>query len=185
MTHRIGFFFLAFWLALGASGIAEEKVNERFSGRVIDQTGSVPGFSATYLTVTIEKYNTAEEIQELAKILAEKGQDALLKAIEKRETGRIRIGNRLSYPLAATRTFEVEGKRIVRAMTDRPIAMIEAWRDSRSMDYPFGFVELVLDAEGKGQGTLIVGAKLEFKDGKLEMESYGREPFRLTNITSK
>jgi hypothetical protein len=70
-------------------------------------------------------------------------------------------------------------------MTDRPIPIVEAWRNDRSMDYPFGFLEIILDAEGKGQGVLVVAAKIEFKDGKIEMESYGREPFRLTNMSSK
>jgi hypothetical protein len=30
-----------------------------------------------------------------------------------------------------------------------------------------------------------LAATIEFKDGKIEMESYGSEPFRLTNISSK
>ena len=182
LTMTVVFLFL---LSCGFSFSADEKYIERYGGRIMDQTGAVPGFSATFVTIMIEKYNTAEEILDLAKLLAQKDQEAVLKEIEKREVGRIRIGNRLSYPLSATRTFENEGKKIIRAMTDRPINIAEAMADTRSTDYPFGFMELVLDAEGKGEGVLVVAAKIEMKDGKLEMESYGREPFRLTNITKK
>jgi len=164
---------------------ADTKLEERYGGRVIDQTGSVPGFSATYVTIMIDRYNTDDEIAGYAKALAENGQDGLLKAIENHENGRIKIGNRLSYPLSAIRMFEKDGKRLIRALTDRPIPMIEAWRNNRSMDYPFGFIEILLDEKGKGQGSLVAAAKIEIKDGKLEMESYGREPFRLTNITKK
>ena len=164
---------------------AEQKLNQKFSGRVVDASGAVPGFSATFLDLTIQQYTSDEDLMALANILAEKGQDALLKAIEKRENGRIKIGNRLSYPLSVTRTFERDGKTILRAMTDRPIPMIEAWRNNRSTDYPFGFIEIILDAEGKGEGTLIPAAKIQIKEGKLEMESYGREPFRVLNVTKK
>jgi len=164
---------------------ADDKKEERYSGRVIDQTGSVPGFSATYVTIMIDKYNTDDEIIGYQKALAEGGQDGLLKAIENKENGRIKIGNRLSYPLSAIRKFEKDGKTLIRALTDRPIPMVEAWRNNRSMDYPFGFIEILLDEKGKGQGSLTAAAKIEIKEGKLEMESYGREPFRLTNITKK
>jgi hypothetical protein len=181
-TRAIVVFFVL--LALNFSN-ADEKSQERFNGRVIDAAGAVPGFSATYFTVTIEKYNTDEEVQQFAKALVEKGQDGLLKAIEKHENGRVKIGNRLSYPLSVTRVFEKDGKRLIRALTDRPIPMVEAWRNNRSMDYPFGFIQIVLGPDGKGEGTLVAAAKIEIKDGNLEMESYGREPFRLTNITTK
>src|SRR5215470_16408810 len=89
---------------------ADDKKEERYSGRVIDQTGSVPGFSATYVTIMIDKYNTDDEIIGYQKALAEGGQDGLLKAIENKENGRIKIGNRLSYPLSAIRKFEKDGK---------------------------------------------------------------------------
>jgi hypothetical protein len=176
---------LIFVLVFGGSILSAEEKKETFSGRVVDAAGAIPGVSAAYLTVTIEKYNTPEEIAALAKLLAEEGQDALLKKIEKMEVGRIRIGNRLSYPLCLARSIDIEGKRVIRAMTDRPIPIVEAFRQSRSMDYPFGFVQLTLNSEGKGEGVLVVATKLEFKEGKLEMESYGHEPFRLMNITTK
>jgi hypothetical protein len=172
-------------LVCSIANSAENKLNERYSGRVIDAAGAVPGFSATYVTITVDRYNTDDEIAAYAQALAEKGQDGLLKAIENKENGRIRIGDRLSYPLSAIRMFEKDGKRLIRALTDRPIPMIEAWRNNRSMDYPFGFIEILIDKTGKGQGTLIAAAKIEIKDRKLEMESYGREPFRLTNIKKK
>jgi hypothetical protein len=178
---------LILWVMMiwNIANAAEDKLNERYSGRVIDAAGAVPGFSATYVTITIQKYNTDDEIAAYAKALAEQGQDGLLKAIGNKENGRIKIGNRLSYPLSIIRMFEKDGKRLIRALTDRPIPMVEAWKNTRSMDYPFGFIEIRLDENGKGQGTLVAAAKIEIKDGKLEMESYGREPFRITNITKK
>src|SRR5262245_30996842 len=94
------FLLLVFLLAWNFAYAADEKLNERYNGRVIDQTGSVPGFSATSVTIMIDKYNTDDEIAAYAKVLAENGQDGLLKAIENKKNGRIKIGNRLSYPLS-------------------------------------------------------------------------------------
>jgi hypothetical protein len=40
------------------------------------------------------------------------------------------------------------------------------------------------DGKDKGEGTLLVGAKLAFdkEENKLEVESLGSQPVRLTNI---
>jgi hypothetical protein len=63
--------------------------------------------------------------------------------------------------------------------------MVEAMKNPRSRDYQFGVVEIVLESDGKGQGNLIAAAKIEFKDKNLEIESFGLEPFRITNVTAK
>ena len=71
----------------------------------------------------------------------------------------------------------------MRAVIDRPIQMFEVMRSLRSEDYPYGMVELVLDDKGKGEGSLIAAAKIEFnKEGAVEIENLGTRPFRLMNV---
>ena len=68
----------------------------------------------------------------------------------------------------------------MRFATDRPVAFIEARSFLRTMDYPFGIIELRLDAKGKGSGRLIAAAQVKFdSQGVLQIESYGLEPFRI------
>jgi hypothetical protein len=186
MAPRKFFMFLLLVYLCTSVVIGEDKKYlDNFQGAIIDSSGAVPRISMTQFWMKIEKYTSDEDVMKYASILTEKGPDALADAIHKLENGRIKIGNRLSYHLSITRSFEKDGKRIVRALTDRPIAMVEAMKNPRSRDYQFGVVEIVLESDGKGQGNLIAAAKIEFKDKNLEIESFGLEPFRITNVTAK
>ena len=81
---------------------------------------------------------------------------------------------------------EIEGgsKRIVFA-TDRPMSFYEARNDTRSSDYEFMLCEMRIGADGKGEGKLAVSTKISYdKDKKsVEIENYGQEPVRLTQVT--
>jgi hypothetical protein len=115
---------------------------------------------------------------------------------EQKETGWIRTQSgagmkgwpsvRLHY---AYQFPQPDGKRIVVIVTDRNIGMAEAMSASRSTDYEVSAImmELAKGEEGKekGQGTLFRAAKLGFdkEKQKLEIESLGFEPIRLTDIT--
>ena len=73
-------------------------------------------------------------------------------------------------------------------MTDRNMSMAEVMRNNRSTEYEVSAIVMELekgeDGKEKGQGTLFLATKLGFdKDKKkLEIESLGYEPIRLTNI---
>ena len=57
---------------------------------------------------------------------------------------------------------------------------------SRSRDYPFGVIEVRLDAESKGDGSVYVAAKIEFDDDdNLIIESYGNPPFSIFEIAQQ
>ena len=116
-------------------------------------------------------------------MLAEKGPNGLEKAMRKIDKGWIRVGSSLGYHVSVTRTFDTGGGRTIRVATDRPIQMFEVMRGLRSLDHPFGIVELQLDANGRGEGRLIAAAEVGFtKEGVLEIESFGTQPFRLLQV---
>lgn len=167
---------------ISATGVVAESVPEQFSGRFVDAGGAIPGATATFVTIRINEYTSDEKVAGFVKLLADQGQDALEDALWDLDIGWIRIGNSLGYPLSIARSFDVDGGRIVRVVTDRPIQMFEVMRGLRTKDYPFGIIELRLDEEGKGEGRLIAAAQAEIKDGQLEIESYGTEPFRLLGM---
>lgn len=68
------------------------------------------------------------------------------------------------------------------------MSMAEVMRNNRSTEYEVSAIVMELekgeDGKEKGQGTLFLATKLGFdKDKKkLEIESLGYEPIRLTNI---
>lgn len=161
------------------------KLPMEFSGRIVDTANQLPRKTTTFFTMKIEKLTPVEDIQSFAAILAKDGPDKLVEKIHDLDNGWVKVGSRLSYHLSITRVLEKDGKRIVRAVTDRPIAMAEVMKGTRSEDYPFGIIEVMLDEQGKGQGRLTAAAKMQFKDGTLEVESYGIEPFAIMNVTLK
>ncbi len=167
-------------LALVGGGAA--GASERFTGSVVDVGGAVRATSARF-TLQIDEYSDLEEIRTLLGVLAEQGPGGLEKAMRKLDRGWFRVGAELGYPVSVARSIETEGGRVVRAVVDRPIQMFEVMRGLRSADYPFGIIEIKLDANGKGEGRLIAAAKVEFNDeGAVEIESLGTQPFRLMQV---
>ncbi len=159
---------------------------ERIKGRVIDAGSSVPGPNSAFFTLHVDEYSTAADVQELAALLAKEGSNALLKKLRKMDHGYIRIGRSLGYPVAVIRSIETPEGRVIRAVTDRPIQIYEVMRSLRTEDYPFGVIEIRLPADGKGEGTLIAAAQVEYnKDGVIEIESFGIQPFRLMNVEAE
>lgn len=56
---------------------------------------------------------------------------------------------------------------------------------TRSEDYPFTYVELVIDSNGKGEGTLIPAARIHFDSknkNQVDAENFGIYPARLVGV---
>ena len=181
---------LTLFLALSwpSAVMAQElETPERFQGIIIDAGGAVPRRSTAPFTLVIEKYSTVEEINSLIGVLAEGGQNALEKAMFKLDNGYIKIGASTGYPISITRSLDVDGGRIIRAVTDRPIQMFEVRRNLRSLEHSLGIIEIELPAGAKkGTGQLIAAAKVSLREnGSIEIESLGTQPFRLSNVTLK
>lgn len=172
-------------LFLLVTPLAAQSVPEQFTGRIVDAGGAVPGRSATFVTIRINEYTSDEDLAGYVDLLAEKGQDAVERELWNVDIGWIRIGNSLGYPLSIARSYDVEGGRIIRVLTDRPIQMYEVRRGLRSQNYPFGIIELKLDEEGKGEGSLIAAASAKMTDEALEIESFGTQPFRLLKMKTE
>lgn len=137
------------------------------------------------LQITITRWTTDEERDLLLTTLVKDGQEAMIKILGKqKETGFVRLPNKLGYRLYYAREFKKDGKRKIILATDRPISMAEAWRDNRSMDYAIAMIELLLDAEDKGEGALLFGVKLtpNQETKTLAIENYGTDPVQLKNV---
>jgi hypothetical protein len=148
--------------------------------------------------IRITKWSTADERKALIGVFLDKGQDGLLRSLEKIDAhGRIRLpgamgtgpassqaslGNDLRY--AWHTKLPDGGDRIVIA-TDRIISFREQANQPRTVDYPFTFIQIHLPkGGGEGEGKLAYATKLSFdkKKNNVEMENYGTEPVRLNQI---
>ncbi len=155
------------------------------------------GSNAT-VAIHINSWSTAAERQRLIAAMVDKGEDALLSALQKaRVVGRwnipgymgpdvhqLRLGHDIHY--AYQSPLPEGGKRIVIA-TDRYIGFVEARNQPRSIDYPFTLMEMHVDKDGKGEGKLAVATKISFdkKKNQITLENYSSEPVRLQNLEVK
>jgi hypothetical protein len=146
------------------------------------------GPKAGTVDITLERLSSDEERANLIAAFMEKGQDGLLKALQKVKprVGYINLPGRLGWDLKyAYRFVHSDGTSRVVIVTDRKIEYWEARNQPRTMDYPFTMIEMRLDKDGKGEGRMAYSTKISrSKDGKtIELENYGISPVALNEIS--
>jgi len=167
-------------LALGAgmllfsTGLAKEKSDPDVYSAVWAVVGGTAGGSTVSIDILVNRYNTDEEIMNYAALLADNGPDALRQTLEKEDLGQLSPVGRIGTPIAIARRLQKGDKTIVRVVTARYLSFVELRYSGRSVDYPYTFLELVLDKNGKGTGTAIGAAKIRFnkKKNTYEIESF-------------
>ncbi len=176
-------------LALLSAATAEtqDKAVLRLRAFAVNMSG-VGRASSTTLDIVFERWSSDEERKKLLDTLVEKDDEALLSALEriKPRVGYIRTPKSLGWDIQYARMQETPsgGKRIVFA-TDRPMGFYEVRNNLRSADYEFMVCEIRLGPKGEGEGRLSTATKVQFDRQKrtIELENYGIEPVRLTNVT--
>ena len=175
---------------------AQEKSKprkEKFWALAYMPSGAGPAMVGAGLKVNVDLYVDAytsdDEAKSMASLLINAGPDALLKVLEKSKTiGKIRLSGRTGfYNLKLIRSHRTPTGRRIYAVGDRPVGFLEAYASNRSLDYPFGILQLELktDEKGKeeGEGALLYSAKIKVLDGKsIDVESYGVGPIRLMGV---
>jgi len=139
--------------------------------------------------ITINRLSSDEERAGLLEALKDPASRSLPDALRQQESvGRLREIQGLGHDLRYSRVIPGEdgGMQIILA-TDRPIAFGEAARNTRSMDNNVSLIVMTLDAEGNGEGQLMLGAEMTWNEEKnqLVIENLSSEPVRLNSITRR
>jgi hypothetical protein len=170
-------------LALEPAGSAQNQ-RETFTAFAV-QTVARPGSQTGTVDISIDRWSTDAQREQLIVALKEGGPKALLKALQRQpEVGRIRTPDRVGYDLRYARQAPLEdGGRQIVIGTDRPIGYLEARNMGRTMDYPFTLVEMRLNANNEGEGKLLSMTKIYIDDkNNLVLENYGQQPTQLNQI---
>ena len=184
---------LALSLSMAAPAQEEKKKSEKFSALAYMPHGAGPAMVGAGTRVNVDlwvnSYTTDAEAKSMAGALLEGGSEALLKALEKAKTiGKIRLSGRVGfYDFKLIRSHQTENGRRIYAVGDRPVGFLEAYAGNRSLDYPFGILQLELKKNSKGReegtGALLYSAKIKVLDGKsIDVESYGIGPIQLMGV---
>lgn len=170
-------------LALAPPVAAQE---ERFSAWAVSM-GNIATGSNAQVDIVINRWSSDAERERLVKAFVDKGQDELLKQLQKIKppVGRFNVVGQLGWDIQFAREVKGEdgGRRIFIA-TDRKISFREAASNTRTMDYPFTLIELRLDQNGEGEGRASIMTKITWNKKKdvLELENYSSEPVRLQQV---
>jgi hypothetical protein len=173
--------FLGSLLLLGHGQLAG-AAPEKYAAVAVGTGGNIGGQTLS-LDIHIDQYTSDAEAKELADLLAEQGQDALRRRLEQISKGKISPVGRVGNDISVIRSQPTDkGKRIV-LVSARVMPWVEMYVGGRSTQYNLSWVVLELDQEGKGTGSVILGAKLQFdEEGKLDVTSYGRQFVKLVNV---
>jgi len=193
---RFSLFFgslLLVFLTLCSSSNVNAQSKETYTGTVLSYgTGFNTRAVTRTFTLTIDGTTSDSLAQEYLNILQSGGQDDALKAIKKEELGRFSVGANVGIPINVVRVSSEGGKRKIFIVFERWTQFAEYRGGYRSLDYPFGVIEMTIDeTTGKGEGTYIAAAQIRWKQDKkskeyqVEIENFATYPAKLMGVLQR
>jgi hypothetical protein len=178
---------LGLTVALGAPAILAQTNGQpqEFNAAAIVNNNLGAGAGRVIMRVT--RWSSEAERGRLSRALLTKGPDSLLEQLrDMKSVGTIRTPDSLGYDLryAIQEPGEDGGRRVVIA-TDRPIGFWEAVNRPRTIDYPFTVIQMQLDKNGEGKGTMSFATKIQARGNTIELENFASAPVMLNDIRAK
>ena len=187
-----GFLTIFMFFSLFAVNLRAQR-SETYTGTVLSY-GS--GFNTRTVTRTftlnIDRLTSDAQAQRYLNLLSESGQDRVLDAIDDEELGRFSVGANIGVPVNVVRESVVNGQRRIFIVFKRWTQFAELRGGYRSLDYPFGVIELFIDERtGKGEGTYIAAARIRWDRNdknnqyQIEIENFATYPARLLGVMQR
>jgi hypothetical protein len=145
-----------------------QSAAEVFTATAVVKTADGKSASAP-LTITIDRKMSESEAGSLANAFKAGGAAALRKGLEGvKPTGTVRIG----------------AGRLLTILTDQPLLFVGAAAPGAKPreGYDFAVIDIEVDAQGNGSGTLAPAARLRLNQSAFVVEDYGAEVVRLTAV---
>jgi hypothetical protein len=180
-------FVLGLVISQSLAVYAQDKARPEAYSAVAMGTGGSVGGKTILFDFRMSQYTTDEELQNFAQLVKDKGTDALRRSLEKEDKGRISAVGSTGNQIAVARKRQQGSETIITIVTARNMPFVELYRGGRTTDYPFGYLQVKLDATGKGTGQIMAAAKIRFdqKKGQYEIESYGNQYIKAANVRSQ
>ena len=161
-----------------------QRSNKRINGNVIGISRRFPGRPQPF-SLIVNNFTSDAQVSELNSAL-QRSQDDLLRTLSQMNVGIIQIGHNVGVPANAiiTAPWENGGTRIT-VLFERNVGFYERRFGTRSADFRFGYAELFLDRNGRGEGTFIGAARVNLRsDNTWEVVDFGVFPARLMGLRS-
>jgi hypothetical protein len=189
IRNRFIVLFLATVFAVAATPATsseQQQLPEHFSAFAVTTGGPLTPAGAGQVDITVTRWSTEEETARFLTALKKGGHEALIDEFQDVEpVGTIRSPASLGYDLRYAHSEDLgDGMRRIVLATDRPMSFYETVNQPRSADYPFTFIELRVDAQGRGQGQLAIASALAAtRNGKsIQVYNYDTQPIQLNEV---
>lgn len=178
----IGILSLMVWVFLvDQTSNAQRSSNLRINGTVIGISGRLAGRSRPF-SLIVNSYTSGAQISELTEA-RQHSEEQLLTTLSRMNAGRIPVGTGVGVTANAIIATPWENGTKLTVLYQRTISFYELRYGRRSEDYRFGYAEMFLDQNGKGEGTWIPAARVRLKDGNTwEVEDFGVFPAKLMGL---
>ena len=166
-----------------ATSSQDLPVLEQYSA-ILSNISNVGGTGLTPLTIRIRRWTGDEENERLLGTLRDKGQRAFLDALlDAKPVGSIATPTSLKYDFFYARQSPMpEGGRRLMLISDRPMTYAERASAAISREYPFTVIQLDIDKDGQGEGTLLQLVQLRLLDNILGIENLATGPMKLNEV---
>ena len=185
-THLAPLFMI---LCLAAAAFGQQ---ETYTGTLLSYgTGLNTRTYTAPFTLTIDRQTSDQRAQSLLGLLQEGDQNSLLNAVRQEDVGRFSINGRIGPRVNVVREHNIDGKIRIFAVFERWKNFGELRGGYRSLDYPFGVIEMYIDPQtGKGQGTYVAAAKVRWDhdrsgQNQIEIENFATFPAKLMGVTRR
>ena len=195
MKRLLVFFVLAFayvsfiWIPVRSKAEAtpsKSAFKEVYTGTIVSMGGRMV---STGFSLYIKEFTSDEDFNRYLSILSEGDQLDVLKVIRDVDLGSFaptgQVGRRINV---ARKTVLPDGRTRIVVAFERWLKYAEVRNGYRTEDYPFGIMEIFIDAKGKGSGTYIAACAVDLKHDKktgqdrLELENFGTYPHRVMGV---
>ena len=132
----------------------------------------------------ITKWATQDQIKELGAVLKDKGQDALLEEMKKLDSGRINEKGDTGNQIAIAEKWQDGNDTVITMIAARRMTMFETKSRGVSTKYPFGFLQVRVNANGEGSGEMVAAAAIKYdqEKGTYRLDPYGNGTTPVTNV---
>ena len=176
-------------LVLGLCGGAGLSVRAQAGAETFTATATVKtagGATASApVTLVIERKLSESEASSLMGAFKTGGAAALRKALAGvPATGSVKLGNGAATPARISIERATDKGRLLTVVTDQPILFLGAGVAGAKPKegYDFAVLDIEVDANGSGSGTLSPAARVAVKQGAFVVDDYASEVIRLTDV---
>ena len=172
---------------------AQRAQRETYTGTVLSYGNGLNTRTTTgTFTLTIDRQTSNERAQQLLGLLQQDNDDDLLREVRREDVGSFSINGRIGPRVNVVRETMVNGQRRIFAVFERWQQFAELRGGYRSLDYPFGVLEIYIDPKtGKGSGTYVAAARVRWDNGRksgqsqIEIENFATYPARLMGVQER